>query len=173
VRHWSHSEAPDEPECGRFASRKLTPGRTRAPGNGGDMGNRARKAKRAGRARFNRIDRDFARTGDQTRFALALLAACGNGEASALPSNWNAAPVEFWRTTYTRLLERGIQLWKPWLEACNRFVTVNGVRFDLHAVAKHCEALEGMESDERERALDFYAKCSADLTPDWIQKVDD
>lgn len=139
------------------------------------MASRARTARRAGRARHNRIDRDFARTGDAARAQYAHAVASGPGLPSLFPSNWDQviSPVQRWRTIYRHLAARR-SLWKQVLaDECNRFVTVDGVRIDLHAAVKVAEKIESLESDERERALDFYAKCSSDLTPEWIQKVDD
>lgn len=136
----------------------------------------ARRKKRAGRARLNRLRRDHAVHGDDRRYAQAhALASSANPERSLEPSNWDQVigRVERWRKLYRHLSQCSMAVW---YKAANRAriegtVTIAGVAFKLADLKKIAAvAAEVAEDPERARQLDQLATDSRGDV--WIQTIE-
>lgn len=174
-----HSETPNERSAGVSPAASSLSGAPVRPGTEVViMGNRARKAKRAGRARLHRIRKDHAAHGDDRKLAAALaLATSEHPERSLTPSNWEQVierKVQLWRTTYRKLSPSAMSRWykrAQQLRIEDR-VTINNVTVSLAQIAKAIKIVEGPAGDDRERLAQL-AMIASDIRGEvWHQRID-
>lgn len=134
---------------------------------------RRRKEQGFGRARLARLRRDFAVTGDEQRYALAL-AMNEVPERNLYPSAWQRLEERAgaWRMLYKHLKQASMARWFKALELkkAERFMIIAGLKVEIAPLKRAIEAYEESEEDERERQLDFYRSCAkGDL---WVQTIE-